>query len=269
MSTYVFGDIQGCFDEFQQLLDRIAFDPINDRLWFVGDLINRGPKNLETMQFVLGLTDPIIVLGNHDLHFLAVAQGSGPDSPGDTITDILESSDCAAIINFLRHQKLIHHDSTTGYTLVHAGIPPMWDLRTCLQRAGEVEDVLSGPDYVAFLKEMYGNEPNCWHDNLSGNNRLGLITNYFTRLRYCTADGALELKHKTNVQPKGFEPWFNLLRPEPLKILFGHWAALDGITGQANVLALDTGCVWGRRLTAFHLEDEKTFSVPASKGYQS
>lgn len=268
MSTYVFGDLQGCYDELLVLLEQMNFDPNIDRLWFAGDLINRGPKNLETMQFIMGLRDPIVVLGNHDLHFLAVAMKRHETMPSDTIADILNSQESSQIINFLRKQKLVHHDPLSGFTMVHAGIPPFWDLPTLLRRAKEVETALSGSDFEEFLTKMYGNEPSIWRDELSGHTRLRVITNYFTRLRYCDANGALELKHKTRKQPHGFEPWFNIPRVTPMKIVFGHWAALDGITHQSNIIALDTGCVWGQKLTAMRLEDKQLFSTPARKTYQ-
>ncbi|HAK51023.1 MAG TPA: diadenosine tetraphosphatase [Gammaproteobacteria bacterium] len=268
MSTYVFGDIQGCFDEFEKLLLKCQYDREVDQIWFVGDLINRGPKNLATMKFILELNDPVIVLGNHDLHFLAVANNIHPGVRGDTIQDILDSAERDDIVEFLRQQKLLYHDKTTGYTLVHAGIPPIWDLHKALSLANEVESVLSGPDYVSFLKEMHGNEPSTWEEHLTGNDRLRAITNYFTRLRYCKDNGAMELKHKANIQPDGFSPWFDFPAEDSKEILFGHWAACDGVTEKENIIALDTGCVWGRTLTAMRLEDGRLFSTPALGSYQ-
>jgi bis(5'-nucleosyl)-tetraphosphatase (symmetrical) len=152
--------------------------------------------------------------------------------------------------------------------MVHAGIPPFWDLPTLLRRANEVESVLSGTAFERFLTDMYGNEPSKWKDELTGNTRLRVITNYLTRLRYCDTDGTLELKHKASKRPQGFEPWFNIQRTTAMKIVFGHWAALDGVTNQPNIVALDTGCVWGRKLTAMRLEDRQIFSTPARKTYQ-
>ena len=268
MSTYIFGDIQGCYDELLALLEQVHFEPDVDRLWFAGDLINRGPKNLETMQFIMGLNDPIVVLGNHDLHFLAVAMGAQDVMPTDTIADILDSQQSSQIVDFIRAQKLAHHDPASGFTMVHAGIPPFWDLPTLLRRANEVESVLSGTAFERFLTDMYGNEPSKWKDELTGNTRLRVITNYLTRLRYCDTDGTLELKHKASKRPQGFEPWFNIQRTTAMKIVFGHWAALDGVTNQPNIVALDTGCVWGRKLTAMRLEDRQIFSTPARKTYQ-
>lgn len=271
MSTYVFGDLQGCYDEFQQLLEQTEFNPNEDQLWFTGDLVNRGPKNLETLQFIMDLDNPVIVLGNHDLHFLAVATGTHDPVSLDTIDDLLSSHQLPEIIDWMRRQPLLqhdeklHHDKKTGFLMVHAGVPPHWNLPTCLARAREVESVLSGPDYRAFLEVMYGNEPSQWDDHLQGIDRLRIITNYFTRLRYCTEAGDLELTHKTSIRPKGYSPWFEFPRPEQEdnSILFGHWAAIEGVTGNPGIIALDTGCVWGRSLTALRLEDGALFSTPA------
>ena len=268
MSTYVFGDIQGCFDELQKLLGECQYNKHKDQLWFVGDLINRGPKNLETMKFILELDDPVIVLGNHDLHFLAVANNIHPGVENDTIQDILDSAERKDIMEFLRQQKLLHHDTVTGYTMVHAGIPAIWDLQKALNLAKEVESILAGPHYISFLTEMYGNEPATWKDNLTGNDRLRAITNYFTRLRYCKKNGTMELKHKANVQPNGYAPWFDFPAEDSKEILFGHWAALNGVTRKENIIALDTGCVWGRALTAIRLEDGRLFSTPALRPSQ-
>ncbi len=265
MSTYAIGDIQGCFREFHALLDLIDFRPSSDRLWLVGDLINRGPGNAETMDLVLSLPDPVIILGNHDLHFLAVATNCHRSVPQDTFGDLLARNDLDDLIEWFRHRPLIHHDSRLGYTMVHAGLPPIWDLDTCLERAREVENSLQGEHFRSFLENMYGNTPDRWHDTLAGNDRLRVITNYFTRMRFCTADGRLELQHKTTIQPQGYAPWFRHPAPahEGLRILFGHWAALEGKTDNPDVIALDTGCVWGRALTAIRLEDGRFFSVPA------
>ncbi len=270
MSTYVFGDIQGCYDEMQILLEQADFNPSSDRLWFVGDLINRGPRNLKTLEFIMGLTDPVVVLGNHDLHFLAIATETRRASRKETIYDVLPSSHLQEIIDWLRQQPLLHYDEETGYVMVHAGIPPNWDLATSLARAGEVEAMLSGPDHVSFFSEMYGDTPAVWHDSLQGMDRLRIITNCFTRLRYCTEGGQLELRSKTNVKPEGFAPWYSFPRQGwgDISILFGHWAALGGGTNDPQAIALDTGCVWGRSLTALRLDDGQLFSTPALRSYQ-
>lgn len=265
MSTYVFGDIQGCFDEFQSLLEKVSYDETRDQLWFVGDLINRGKKNLETLNFVMSQKNAITVLGNHDLHFLAVATNCHKPSSKDTFSDILKSDDLAKIVDWLRQRPLIHHDPYSGFTLVHAGIPPNWNLQTSIIRAQEVESILRGENYRSFLQEMYGNHPDEWDNRLTGLARLRMITNYFTRMRFCTADGKLNLTHKTLERPDGFSPWFEWQRStdQEMHILFGHWAALEGLTHTDFAIALDTGCVWGRHLTVFRLEDGQYFATPS------
>lgn len=263
MTTFVVGDIQGCYEEFRELLSGMGFREREDTLWLVGDLVNRGPQNLETMQYVMSLPSVLSVLGNHDLHFLAVACGLQRAMKGDTLDDLIESPQLGEVIDWLRRQPLIHADHGLGYVLVHAGLPPMWPLAACLRYAHEVELVLRGDEYRGFLASMYGNQPDTWHEDLKGNDRLRIITNYFTRLRYCTAQGVLELTHKAAVQPAGFVPWFTVPRPDEgaYRILFGHWAALNGETGNPGAIALDTGCVWGRALTGMRLDDGRIFSV--------
>lgn len=264
MSTYAIGDIQGCFDELQQLLALIKFDPANDTLWFAGDLVNRGPRNLETMETIMAIPDVKVVLGNHDLHFLAVANGSHPASKSDTIDDILNSDRLDDITHWLRQQSLILHDTEFDCTLVHAGIPPNWTIDDAITYATEVEVVLKSEHYGDFFDRMYGNLPAIWADDLRGYDRLRTITNYLTRLRYCKHDGEMELTHKANIQPAGYSPWFTFPRQDNRPILFGHWAALEGITHRKNMIALDTGCVWGRTLSAYRLNDQQFYSVPAS-----
>jgi len=263
MTTFAVGDIQGCYVEFRELLRQMQYRENVDQLWVVGDLVNRGPENVETLDYLMSLANVIAVLGNHDLHFLAVAHGIRRQSRGDTLDDLLKSPRLDAMIDWLRRLPMIHNDAALGYLMVHAGIPPMWDIDTCLARAHEVEDFLRGDDYVEFLQAMYGNEPDRWREDLSGIPRLRVITNYLTRLRYCTRDGQMELTFKADIKPAGFEPWFEFPREDagPV-ILFGHWAALDGHTGKDDFIALDTGCVWGRKLTGVRLDDRKFFTVP-------
>jgi bis(5'-nucleosyl)-tetraphosphatase (symmetrical) len=264
MSTYVIGDVQGCYDELQTLLASLAFNAQHDAVWFVGDLINRGPKNLETIEFIRDLPNTRVVLGNHDLHFLAVASGVQTASRSDTFDDLLTAPDLNGIIEWLRHRPLLHYDAAYNCIMVHAGLPPGWDLKTCLSRALEVQQALTGLDYKDYLACMYGNQPDVWSDDLTGMPRLRIITNYFTRLRYCTAAGKLELLHKTDTAPTGYAPWFTFPRPQPtLPVVFGHWAALDGVTGVDTAIALDTGCAWGGSLTAICLDDGQVTSVPA------
>lgn len=263
MSTYVIGDLQGCYAEFSTLLDKVQFDPASDSLWLVGDLINRGPDNTRVMDLILSLDDVTCVLGNHDLHFLAIATGQQTQKRSDTLDDLLSSSNLDKYVRWLRHQPLVHYDASRHCALVHAGIPPQFGIERCLELSGEVERYLRSSDHPEFLAAMYGNEPASWSDALSGMPRLRLITNYFTRLRYCKADGELELLHKSDIQPDGYAPWFSYPRSDGLNVLFGHWAALEGKADCRFALPLDTGCVWGRELTALRLEDSKRFVVQA------
>lgn len=270
MSTYVFGDIQGCFREMMCLLEKVDFDCKVDNLWFVGDLVNRGPDNLETLRFIMDLGDSAIcVLGNHDLHFLAVATGSHKPARHDTIGDLLAAPELGEIIEWMRHKPLLHFDQTRNLVLVHAGLHPQWDVEYAQKRASEVEQILRGPHYAHFLKKMYGNKPSRWRDNLKGMKRLRVITNIFTRIRYCKKNGRLELNHKTNVAPKAYKPWFKHSREKQqgLKIVFGHWASLGGEVGVEGLYALDTGCVWGRELTLLRLDDMQKFTCPALREY--
>lgn len=270
MSTYAIGDIQGCLTSLQCLLEKIAFNPQHDRLWLVGDLINRGPDSLGTLRFLYSLRDSVeFVLGNHDLHFLAVAHALRKTSQGDTLGAILNASDKQSLINWLLQGKLLHTDEQLGFTMVHAGIPPQWDLLQAQAHAREVEAVLQSRYCENFLASMYGNQPNRWKNKLIGNDRLRLITNYFTRMRFCTAEGELELTTKDNITaaPQGFSPWFSHpeRRTRDNHIIFGHWASLEGQAHTGNIptpkiYALDTGCVWGGALTALRLEDKVIFS---------
>lgn len=265
MSTYAIGDIQGCLEPLQCLLKKIAFDPAKDKLWLAGDLINRGPDTLATLRFLYSIrTSLVIVLGNHDLHFLAVAYGLRKKSQYDTLDELLQAPDCAELIQWLRQQKLLHHDPALGFTLVHAGIPPQWELAQAQACAREVEAVLQSDAIAEYLATMYGNKPSCWEDGLQGQERLRLITNYFTRMRFCNAHGELELatKESADAAPVGYAPWFSFAerKTKHEKILFGHWAALEGHTNIPNIYALDTGCVWGGALTAMRLEDSQKFS---------
>ncbi|MBT4160853.1 MAG: symmetrical bis(5'-nucleosyl)-tetraphosphatase [Gammaproteobacteria bacterium] len=263
MSTYVFGDIQGCYTELNLLLEQVHYDSTTDHLWFVGDLINRGPNNVEVLDLIIGLPNTVCVLGNHDLHFLAVALGQQREMRSDTIADLLASPNLADYIEYLRWQPLIHHVPSRDLVMVHAGLPPQLDINTCVSLAAEVESVLRSENYTDFLTAMYGNEPDTWDDSLKGMDRLRHITNFLTRIRYCTAKGKLELTHKADVQPEGFAPWFSFPRPDSVHVLFGHWAALEGRASTDFVTALDTGCVWGRELMAIRLEDRKFFTEPA------
>ena len=263
MSTYVIGDIQGCYDELMSLLALVGYSSEQDALWLAGDLINRGPENVGVMKFCMKEPNCQVVLGNHDLHFLGITAGVSRAKGKDTVHDLLAWVGCPDVIEWLRHQPLIHKDS--NHVMVHAGIPPNWNIDDAVSYAEEVETCLRGNRYKDFLAAMYGNEPRHWDSQLTGMARLRLITNYLTRLRFCKSDGEIELTHKTEVAPPGFSPWFAHPRPqhEGTTILFGHWAAINGVTHQANAQAVDTGCVWGRQLTAYRLEDGQRFNVPA------
>jgi bis(5'-nucleosyl)-tetraphosphatase (symmetrical) len=273
MATYVIGDIQGCYKSLQRLLKSVAFDPASDKLWCVGDLINRGPRSLDTLRFLRDIDQSLeIVLGNHDLHFLALHYDCTPEfaSNRHTMDDLLNAPDCHELAEWLRHKKLahydcvIHSDTPRFYLMVHAGVAPQWSLQKTLNLAAEVELTLRGKHFRDYLKNMYGDAPARWSNKLMGTDRLRVITNYLTRLRFCKADGELDLKIKeaANKAPPGFSPWFKFEQITPAAdIVFGHWAALEGITRKAQVHALDTGCVWGRQLTLMRLEDHKRFSV--------
>lgn len=265
MATYAIGDIQGCFESLQCLLEKIAFNPELDTLWLVGDLINRGPDSLATLRYLYSIRSSIeFVLGNHDLHFLAVAYGLRKKGQSDTLDPLLNAHDLQELIDWLIQGKLLHTDENLGFTMVHAGIPPIWSLQQAQAHAREVEAVLQSRYCRDFLSSMYGNQPNRWKNKLIGLDRLRLITNYFTRMRFCNDEGMLELETKESMAaaPLGFSPWFSFAKRKTGgdKIIFGHWAALEGNTNTPNIYALDTGCVWGGALTALRLEDEVIFS---------
>jgi bis(5'-nucleosyl)-tetraphosphatase (symmetrical) len=272
MATYAVGDIQGCYDQLMRLLDKINFDPTIDRLWTVGDLINRGPQSLETIRFAKSLGQAFtMVLGNHDLHFVAMATGAVKHGKKDTLQAILDDPDCPQFCDWLRHQpmllrkKLDTEVGTQTFLMVHAGIAPGWTFKMARQYAGEVETALQSDKYLKFLSKMYGDEPDIWHDGLEKWERLRVITNYLTRVRFCNGETQLNLAIKTGPKtaPDGFKPWYEYQELKKNKvILFGHWATLEGETNWPNVHALDTGCVWGRTLTALRLEDKQRFSVP-------
>ena len=267
MSTYAIGDVQGCYDELRALLDKINYDPKQDRLWFAGDIINRGPKSLECLRFIKNTPNCFMILGNHDLHAIAVAYGASKIKPYDTLDQILQASDRNELIDWLRQQPLIHHDKTLGFTLSHAGIYPDWNLQDAIQHAHEVEKVLRGDNIADFLNNLYGNEPSKWEPSLEGYNRLRFIVNAFTRMRFCRQDNSLDLNAKGTLQSvtNDLAPWFKVTsrKTQSDKLIFGHWAALECNANTENVFAIDSGCVWGRELTALRLEDETQFSVPA------
>lgn len=272
MATWAIGDVQGCFDELLALLERIDYAPKRDRLWFCGDLVNRGPKSLETLRFVKSLGEhAVTVLGNHDLHLLAVWHHTEKKKKSDTLDAILAAPDAGHLLAWLQRRPLAHYDETLGYFLCHAGLPPSWDLDLALCCAGEVERVLRG-DASAFFAQMYGNEPALWDERLHGQERLRYITNAYTRMRFIDGEGRLDLKCKSapGEQPAHLMPWFEHPKrhAKHLDIVFGHWAALLGQAGTPRVHALDTGCIWGHALTALCLESGERVSQPALQAYK-
>lgn len=261
MSIYAIGDIQACYDELRRLLDSLSFDPDSDRLWLVGDLVERGPKSLETLRFIKSLGDAAIsVLGNHDLHLLATHAGVRRPDPGSSLHAVLKAPDCGELMHWLRYRPVMHSDPTLKLTMVHAGIPPQWDYATACRLANELENTLRNDGYREFLQHMYGNRPDIWSENLSDWERLRVITNGFTRLRYCKPDGRMDMSvfAPPGTQPEGLIPWFEVpaRKSADMIIVCGHWAAL-GYRKQAGLIALDSGCVWGGRLTAVRLDDEE------------
>ena len=258
MSTYVVGDIQGCLKPLKCLLGEVDFDPARDTLWSVGDVVNRGPSCLKTLRFLHKMRDSLVmVLGNHDLHLLAVAAGLRQPSKSDTLDQILEAPDREELLNWLLHRPLIHHEH--GHTMVHAGIPPQWSIEKAIKRAREVEAVLQSPDCTEFFRNMYGNEPAVWSKDLRGMARLRVITNYLTRMRYCTADGILDLESKgptPNLGKQEVSAWFSHPNRKAAddKILFGHWASIEGQTDTPNAIGLDTGCIWGGALSLYCID---------------
>lgn len=254
--NYLIGDLQGCCDALERLLQRLDFSPSRDRLWLLGDLVNRGPASLATLRRMIGLGDAATcLLGNHDLHLLAVAHGVRSPGKGDTVDAILAADDRGALLDWLRQQRLAVFE--TGWLMVHAGVPPQWTRADTLSLAAEVESVLRGPDLVDFLRTMYGNEPARWRPELSGTDRLRFTVNALTRLRFCTADGEMDFKTKdgAGAAPDGYMPWFDVpgRRTADTPMAFGHWSTL-GLLDRPHLLGLDTGCVWGGRLTAARID---------------
>lgn len=266
MTTYIVGDIQGCFKPLTYLMEKVKFDPSKDYLWSVGDIVNRGPQSLDTLRFLKSLGSSFqMVLGNHDLHLIALAHGIRAPKKGDTLDDILVAPDRQELIDWLRKQPLIFQKDNC--VVVHAGIPHIWTLSRAMDLASEVESVLAGSDPTPFLLDMYGNEPAGWSDELTGNMRLRVITNYLTRMRCCKKNGILDLSFKgpADESPKGFLPWFDHYSPSnqyQKNIFFGHWATLKTGTYCKKFHALDSGCVWGGDLTFYCLDQRKRITTP-------
>jgi bis(5'-nucleosyl)-tetraphosphatase (symmetrical) len=263
MPTYAIGDIQGCQDSLLKLLEAVDFDAAVDRLWFVGDLVNRGPDSLGVLRFIRSLGDAAVcVLGNHDLHLLALAEGYGRVHKGDTLDTVLAAPDRDELLAWLRGRRLAWRQG--DWLMVHAGVLPDWTPDDTMARAAEAEAVLQGPHYRAFFAQMYGNAPVAWDDGLEGVERLRVIVNAFTRLRYCSAAGEMEFHHKgaPGTQPVGWLPWFEVpgRKSADATVVIGHWSTL-GLVNRADLIALDTGCLWGGTLTALRLEDRTVFAV--------
>lgn len=261
--TYVIGDLQGCHQQLQDLIREIDAQPGGSRLIFAGDLINRGPQSLQTLRTVMALGERAqAVLGNHDLHLLAVSQGIRPLHGSDTLHEILDAPDRDELIDWLRRLPLAIFEQ--DHLVVHAGVLPQWDAAQAMALAAEVQHMLRSDDWVGFLTHMYGNTPDRWHDDLQGAERLRCIINAFTRLRFCQADGTMDFKVKEGAAgaPQGLMPWFEVpgRRTVDSTVIFGHWSTL-GLVLRPKLMALDTGCVWGGKLTAVRLSDRALFQV--------
>ena len=264
MATYAIGDVQGCFDELRQLLHQLHFEKRKDRLWFVGDLVNRGQKSLDVLRFVRDLGErAIVVLGNHDLHLVTQHEGFERPRKDDTFQDVLQAPERKELVDWLRTRPMMHAEGR--YAMVHAGLLPQWTIPKALSLGKEVERALAASDYREFLKNMYGSQPDQWSDALAGWDRLRVIVNAMTRLRFCTPQGRMEFRAKGTKAPPGHAAWYEL-RNEKESIVCGHWSAL-GLKLTDKLVGLDTGCVWGGRLSALRLEDRALYQVPCA-GYQ-
>ena len=273
MARYAIGDVQGCYHSLMQLLDKVAFDQKRDELWFAGDLVNRGPNSLDSLRFIahLGKNGGLpakVVLGNHDLHLLATYYTKREPKRKDTFDEILAAPDCQELMEWLKAQPLMIWDKQSNIVMSHAGVPHMWTIKEAYRLSQEVQGALRGADYEYFFDNMYGNEPPSWSDHLSRTTRLRVITNYFTRMRFIMANGALDFATKETLDdaPEQYLPWFELPRKDEATFVFGHWAALQGDTRlkgkrRKQFHALDTGCVWGGQLTAMNIDTLERFSV--------
>ena len=258
MSIYAIGDVQGCYDELLRLLDTIAFNENTDQLWFAGDLVNRGPKSLETLRFIKSLgRSANTVLGNHDMHLLAASCLPKVADKKSTLSSVLDAPDRDELIHWLRHRPLFHYND--DFCLLHAGLPPQWDFKKTQKMALIAEETLKSADYQVFLKQMYGNKPNIWSASLKGVSRLRFIINCFTRMRYCDINGRLDFANSGPLgsQPKNLLPWFEVPKRKnaDMRVIFGHWSTLGYYEG-SNCYAIDTGCLWGGQLTALKLGEQ-------------
>src|ERR1700744_1480144 len=260
MATYAIGDVQGCYPELQRLLEKLRFDPAADRLWFCGDLVNRGGQSLETLRLIHSLRDNVIVtLGNHDLSLLAIGQRrqDAQSKVNPELREVLFAEDAPVLFEWMRSQKLMHHDEQLGWTMVHAGLAPIWTLRQALRQAQDVERELSSPRHPRILKNLFGNRPAAWSSRLQGIDRMRASINTLTRMRYCDVHGRIDFESKgiPGTQKPGMYPWFEVpgMRRRETRIVCGHWSTLGRFAG-LGIYAIDTGCVWGGKLTAIRLE---------------
>ena len=258
MTLYAVGDLQGCREPLEILLETVKFDPALDKLWLTGDLVNRGTDSLGSLRMIRAMGPAAeTVLGNHDLHLVALALADQPLKSNDDLDAILNAVDGPDLIDWLCHQPVLLHDDTRHLIMTHAGIPPNWSDDEAIGRARELESVLKDPKTRGqFINAMYGNAPDAWSDDLEGLDRWRYITNAFTRMRFCDPNGRLEFKHKegTDQAPKGMKPWFEWPVQRQHTVLFGHWAALMGKTGNDDYVALDTGYVWENYLTLLNVD---------------
>ncbi|HET6804273.1 MAG TPA: symmetrical bis(5'-nucleosyl)-tetraphosphatase [Frateuria sp.] len=263
MATYAIGDVQGCYPELSRLLDKLRFDPAGDQLWFCGDLVNRGGESLQVLRLIHGLRENVVVtLGNHDLSLLAIAQRK-PDAQSRVnpeLREVLFADDAPVLFEWLRNQKLLHHDEALGWGMVHAGLAPSWTLRQALRAAQEVERELSSPRHPRLLRNLFGNRPATWSSRLQGVERFRATINTMTRMRYCDVNGRIDFEAKgaPGSQKPGLYPWFAVpgMRRREVKMVCGHWSALGRFAG-LGVYAIDTGCVWGGQLTALRVDTEE------------
>lgn len=265
MATYAIGDVQGCHSELQRLIDALRFDPAADSLWLVGDLVNRGPGSLGVLRLLKSLGDKCVaVLGNHDLHLLAVAAGHARLRAEDTLDEVLAAPDRDELLGWLRRRPMLH--VAGNYAMVHAGLLPQWDVATARSLAGEIEAALRGPACDEFFAHLYGSKPSRWDDALTGADRLRVIVNAMTRMRFCTIKGKMEFASKGGLDsaPAGYLPWFDVpgRASADHTVITGHWSAL-GLVVRPDLVALDTGCAWGGSLSAVRLEDGRVFQQRA------
>ncbi len=259
MAIYAIGDLQGCYDPFQRLLERLRFDPTADQLWLVGDLVNRGPDSLRCLHFIRDLGDrAVAVLGNHDFTLLLAGAGLVRANKKDTLDHVLAAPDRDELLHWLRHRPLIHHDAARNTAMIHAGLAPTWTVAQALALAEEVHAVLRGDDYLKFFADLFGDRADTWRDDLVGSERLRVIVNFFTRVRGCTPEGVMDFRYKSTLagMPAPLIPWFQMpaRRSRDTRLIFGHWAGLGAYRGH-HVVALDSGCVWGNALTAIRVDD--------------